>query len=59
MVISNLNIIRASFSPFEADSELIIYSDTELAFPFSRESLQPVSRRHTKFIKGHDRIKLV
>ena len=59
MIISNFNIIRTGFSPFETDSELIIYSDTELAFPFSRQGFQPVSRWHTKFIKGQDGIKLV
>jgi len=59
MVISNLNIIRTSFSPFETDPEPIVYSDTKLALPFSRESLQPVSRRHSKFIKKQNGIELV
>ena len=59
MIIGNFNILRTGFTPFKTYSELVIYSDTELSFPWSRKRFQSVSGWYSKFIKEQYGIKPV
>jgi hypothetical protein len=44
MIVNNLDVIRVSFSPFEADTPLLIDTDAMLARAITRQLLQVVRR---------------
>ena len=41
MVIDNFDVVSVSVQPFKADPELVVDSDTVLAFPVTLECFQP------------------
>jgi len=45
VVVHDLNIVRITLAPPEANSEALVDADTVLAFPVSRELLQMVAGR--------------
>lgn len=51
MIINYLDINRTCLRPQKADPILVIYPDTVLTPAISSESLQPVSRRHSKILE--------
>jgi hypothetical protein len=44
VVIDNFDIVGMSVLPFETDSELFVYANTVLTFPFTPKTLQTVPR---------------
>ena len=51
MVIGDFYFAGVAFLPAEADTPLIVYADTVLALPTSREALQTVARRNAEFFQ--------
>ncbi len=45
MIIHNLYVLRLAFLPSEADSVLVIYSNTMLTFSISVQRFKPIARR--------------
>jgi len=45
VVVNDLNIVRITIAPPEANTPALVDTDTVLAFPVSRELLQVVARR--------------
>ena len=61
MVVNDLNLCRACFRPPEADSELIVDTDTVLTRALAPQVLEPVPGRYTKVLDclgGIQRFKL-
>ena len=50
VVVNDLNLLRSSASPYEADPPLVIHSDAVLASPITFEHLESVPRRHFQLI---------
>lgn len=48
MVILDDHILRARVGPHEADAPLVVDPDAVLAFPVTRQRLEPVSRGNPK-----------
>ena len=48
MVVYNLNILRSSGRPFEAEAILVVDADTVLTDPIALQRLQPISWRHAQ-----------
>jgi hypothetical protein len=48
VVVDNLNILRASGRPSEAEAILVVDTDTVLANPIALQRLEPISRRDTQ-----------
>ena len=48
MVVDNLNVLRSSGRPSEAEAILVVDADTVLADPIPFQRLQPISRRDTQ-----------
>ena len=45
MVIDNFEVVSVSVPPFKADPELVVDSDTVLAFPVTFECFHPEARQ--------------
>lgn len=58
MVVNNLNPFWTSIAPPEADTPLIIDSDTVLPRPITAQTLEPVARRNPEVIQMTRRINL-
>jgi hypothetical protein len=57
VVVHDLDVLRASLSPSEADSPLIVDPDTVLAPAVTTPGFQAVARRHTKIVEAHSSVK--
>jgi hypothetical protein len=56
VIIDDLNVVRATVAPDEADSPLLIDSYAVLSLSVSHESFQAVSRRDTEVFNAHTAI---
>jgi hypothetical protein len=52
VVVNNFNVIGVPVFPVEADSPLVVNTDTPLAFSFASELLKPVRRRDAEEFQG-------
>ena len=59
MIVCDLNVAGAQFSPHEADSVLIVDSNAVLALPISGKALQSVARGNLQFLQRLNGIKLI
>ena len=51
MVVNNLNPFWTSVAPLEADTPLIIDSDTVLSRTITAQTLKPIARRNPKILQ--------
>ena len=59
MIIRNLDVFRALFSPNKADSVLFVDSHAVLAFTVSRKCLQSIAGGNLQFFQRLNRIELI
>jgi len=59
MVVSDLDLVWAAFSPDEADPEAIIDADRVLALSIALQRLQAVPRRSPKVVQPRGLIQLI
>jgi hypothetical protein len=52
VVVNNFNVIGVPIFPVEADSPLVVNSDTPLAFSVASELLKPIRRRDSEEFQG-------
>jgi hypothetical protein len=50
MIITNFNVKSVSVLPAEAYSPLVVYADTVLAFAFSFQLFEPVTRGNAQIV---------
>ena len=59
MVVGDFYFMGADATPFEANSELIVYSYTVLGLSISRQALKAITRRHSQLFYALNRIQLI
>ena len=59
VIIRDLDVFRAPFSPNKANPVLLVDSDAVLAFPVSRKCLQSIAGGNLQFLQRLNRIELI